>query len=211
MAKLEQLSDQHYLKTIRRLCLALALFALSAYWAREDYFAPGEAIVFDVIYGLPEFLLPFFLIVTQLGSIVALFGLVVFYFQRRRFHVALKLLLSGGLAYVLADIGKDLLGRPRPEEFVEGLVTRDPLVFGAGFPSGHAAMATAIALTLAPYLPKRYKWFVPAIILGVGLSRIYLGVHAPLDVVGGIALGWAVVELFRNVNIGKRYYRETKA
>jgi len=54
-------------------------------------------------------------------------------------------------------------------------------------------------LTLIGYLPRRYRWVVPSAIIGVAISRIYLGVHAPLDIIGGFAIGWFCAEIVRFV------------
>lgn len=198
------------LNATKQLYIAIALFAFAAYLSRKSKFARGEEEIFNAIYGLPDILLPFFLVITQLGNVFILFGLSIFYIFRQQLHITLRLLLSGSLAYLLSGVAKDLFGRPRPLELLDNLVTRDLMVRGPGFPSGHSAMATAIALTIGIHLPHKHKWVVPAIIVGVGLSRIYLGVHAPLDVVGGIAIGWASAELFRHVNISERYRPKLK-
>ncbi len=85
------------------------------------------------------------------------------------------------------------MGRPRPAELVQTIHQRDLFVSGLGFPSGHTALATVISLVLVPFLPRKWRW-LPVVWIGlVGLSRVYLGVHAPLDIVGGFALGLAVV------------------
>src|SRR5205823_7107152 len=68
---------------------------------------------------------------------------------------------------------------------------------GNGFPSGHTATATIILLILIPYLPKKWRWIVPLGIVLMALSRIYLGLHAPLDVIGGFAVGLLVVSFMR--------------
>jgi PAP2 superfamily/Lipopolysaccharide kinase (Kdo/WaaP) family len=66
---------------------------------------------------------------------------------------------------------------------------------GLGFVSGHAAVAVAIATLVAPYLGRRARWVAVAVAVGVCVSRMYVGAHLPLDVVGGAALGWAAGSL----------------
>ncbi|MDQ3858516.1 MAG: phosphatase PAP2 family protein [Actinomycetota bacterium] len=94
-------------------------------------------------------------------------------------------------ADLLATALKVAVDRPRP---FERLGEAEPLLggtVGASFPSGHAATSFAGAVALA-LLARRA---VPALFLLAALvafSRVYVGVHYPLDILGGAALGAAV-------------------
>jgi len=104
------------------------------------------------------------------------------------------------LAYVLAadvigDLGalglRRLIDRPRPWRryaLPEPLVAapKDP-----SFPSGHATIAFACATVLSYFKPRLAPAFF-LLALAIGFSRVYVGVHYPLDVVGGAVLGVAV-------------------
>jgi membrane-associated phospholipid phosphatase len=91
---------------------------------------------------------------------------------------------------------KAAIGRPRP--FVL-FPEPEPLIVGVlgdSFPSGHAATSFAGAALLARVLPGRWPvLFVLA--AGIAFSRVYVGVHYPVDVVGGAILGTLVAIALR--------------
>jgi undecaprenyl-diphosphatase len=102
------------------------------------------------------------------------------------------------LADALADGGASLLQwatgvkRP-PSRYAEP----SPLVHvphGGSFPSGHTTIAFACATVLAAAAPRAAP-FLYLLALAIGFSRIYVGVHWPLDVLGGIVLGTATALL----------------
>jgi undecaprenyl-diphosphatase len=68
---------------------------------------------------------------------------------------------------------------------------------GLAFPSGTMTIATVIALSLLPYLPKLWRLTLPLWVILIGLTRLYLGVQTPLDLLGGVALGAILVSLIR--------------
>ncbi len=103
-------------------------------------------------------------------------------------HVALLLGAAAGLATVASQVLKRLARRPRPAAGLHGFVPsgKDPDEYS--FPSGHTAAAFAVAVALAGGSP---GLAAVALVLaaGIGLSRIYLGAHYPLDVAAGVLLG----------------------
>ncbi|MDE6214395.1 MAG: phosphatase PAP2 family protein [Lachnospiraceae bacterium] len=84
---------------------------------------------------------------------------------------------------------KNLVARTRPYEVIEGLtyLVRRPSEYS--FPSGHAGSSFAAACVMLRRLPKRYG--IPAFVLAVliALSRLYVGVHYPSDVLFGVISG----------------------
>lgn len=86
---------------------------------------------------------------------------------------------------VLNYILKDLFHTPRPQDLAMVDST------GLGFPSGHAQNAVVVFGYLAWLGRNRsYYWWAGVVIFFIGLSRLYLGVHFPADVVGGWFLGF---------------------
>lgn len=172
--------------------LGIVLFAAAAAGARHQQLQPWEQRLFLAIFHWWNGLRWPMLALTQLGSAASVAVAVFVSYLGGYRQLAWRLLLTGYSAYVLVLLAKGLVDRPRPYLLISGIHERELLVSGSGFPSGHTAVATALALTLAPHLPKHWRWLPLAWIVGVALSRVYLGVHAPLDIVGGFGIGLAV-------------------
>jgi undecaprenyl-diphosphatase len=102
-----------------------------------------------------------------------------------------RLWLAVALAFVIVDeLVKPFAVRPRPFDVMPiQLIDARPRT--PSFPSGHAAMAAAGALAATRIFPSA-RWILWPVAVLIGVSRIYLGVHWPTDVVAGAALGMAV-------------------
>jgi undecaprenyl-diphosphatase len=140
---------------------------------------------------------------TALGGIAVLVMVVLatsgFLLLQRKNHAALWLLLSTGSGMLLSTVLKMGFDRPRPD-----LVPHGSIVYTASFPSGHSLMAAVVYLTIGTLLarvqPRRrlkiYLLTVAILLtLMVGISRVYLGVHWPTDVLAGwtIGIAWALL------------------
>ena len=84
---------------------------------------------------------------------------------------------------------KNWAARIRPYELIPGLQCIVPLADDFSFPSGHATNSLACGWVLFRKTPKKYG--VPALILAIliSLSRLYVGIHYPTDVLGGVVIG----------------------
>ena len=90
---------------------------------------------------------------------------------------------------------KPLAARTRPYELIQGLQILVSRPHDYSFPSGHSANSLTCAWTIFRLAPKKYG--VPALVLAVliALSRLYVGVHYPTDVLAGAAIGVLLSEV----------------
>jgi glycosyltransferase 2 family protein len=175
----------------RQLVLVLVvLFATLSALALGRDMGRIEATLFEWVYGLPDSLRWPAVVITQFGSVWMVMAVVgLLFVVRWKPDLSLLVLRNSLAVYVITWAVKLLVDRPRPAILLSEVTAREIAVFGNGFPSLHVALATVVGLTLAPSMPRQFRWVVFAWIGLVAWSRMYLGVHAPLDVVGGFVLG----------------------
>ena len=141
--------------------------------------------------------------ITALGGPTVIFlivaAIVGFLLLQGRYRTSVFILLTAASGELLNDAMKTLFFRPRPD-----LVPHLREAFSSSFPSGHAMQSAIIYLTLGATLMRIAerrvtKIYCCAVAMGltfvVGLSRVYLGVHYPTDVLAGwiVGLFWASI------------------
>lgn len=153
--------------------------ALIILWIQENLRGPLDGVV--------KF-------ITHLGDDGLLWitmGIVLLFFKKTRpigFTVLLSLLFDFLIINVVLKV---LVARPRPF-VVNELIT--PLITNVSpyrsFPSGHSGGSFAAMFALYKWVPKKIG--IPALILAamVALSRLYVGVHYPTDIIGGCIIGF---------------------
>lgn len=145
---------------------------------------------------IPLFWRTFWLGMTHLGGArvtiaACLIGLVVPKIRYASAHTAVALLV----AFLISQIVKRSVSRERPAEIGRGnTVLQAPDRFS--FPSGHSAASMAVAAMYALTYPSLGIWLLPLAVM-VGYSRVALGVHYPLDVIAGQAIGLLTAGLLR--------------
>lgn len=168
-----------------------------------------ETLIYLNSLGIEEYDL-FWSTVTNIYTWIPLFlfffVLIFWKFPRREaIYTTLTVLLLIGFVLLATDLTKGLIGRLRPnnDEDVNLLirVLHNPSSFS--FFSGHASSSFSITTLIVLFLRKKVKWSIIFYIwpLLFALSRIYVGVHYPIDIMVGAVFG--VLSAFAFYNLYK--------
>ncbi len=188
------------------LWLSLLAFAQVTFYVMMDYVVmDSELSGYDrlIVDGASQLASPLMILcmlwITTLGSPYLVLGtsaiLFISFTLGRRYRSALLFLLSPGGGLFLTGVMKDLMDRARP--MISHPIYQET---GYSFPSGHATVAVCfyglliywIISSAGRPLGLQKRMLVGALfllILAIGVSRVYLGVHFPSDVLGGFYLG----------------------
>lgn len=173
--------------------VGLPVLAGCALVVRDGTVGPAELAVFRAINELTEALsVPMqgaqLLGVLAVGPIAAVVAAAL-----RRWRLAIACLLVTAGKLLAERIVWQLVSRSRPGTSIPDAIVRgDTATAGASFVSGHVVLVTGLAWVVTPYLHGRWRVAPWAVVLLVAFARLYLGAHAPLDVLGGLALGMIV-------------------
>lgn len=126
-------------------------------------------------------------------ALLFLFLVWAIFISKRKMYNFSLLFMSGFLSWVIASFLKNIFMTSRP--FIrEGII---PLYreTGFSFPSEHMAVFTALAVSMY-LIDKRAGYIVSVIAILIGLSRMVIGVHYPVDILGGLAVGLIISLIF---------------
>lgn len=181
-------------RTWLRLLVALAVLIVTTVAVSDQRYVVGEAAAVEAFTSIPTWAGWPLRVVMELGRLWAALIVVAVVAWRSRHLGAtptVAVLATVLVAFRLDNVLKAIVDRPRPPAVLDGLVVREH-IGGYGFPSGHTTMAFAVAAALQPLLPPRWRRVAWGLAAVVGLARMHVGVHWPLDVIGGAALGTAI-------------------
>ena len=140
--------------------------------------------------------------ITSLGSVflaLIVFWLIVKGSCKERV-VGITAVISVVIEVVLVNgVLKHIIARPRPYVFSNDIIPTIDILSEYSFPSGHTALAFAMAFVLYRFLPKKYGVMAIGIASLVGVSRVYLGVHYLSDVIGGIVVAYVAAKFAERI------------
>ena len=174
----------------------LAILAACAAVARSGSVGPLERKAFEAINGLPDALSPAMRAAQLLGVLAVgpIAVIVALLLRRWRLAVAAALVTVGKLA--AERVVWQVVQRDRPGTTIADAIVRGGTpTTGVSFVSGHVVLVTGLAWVVTPYLHSWWRLAPWAVVVVVAFARIYLGAHAPLDVLGGMGLGLLIGSL----------------
>ncbi len=138
-----------------------------------------------------EALNPVMTSITKLGDagiFWILLTLILLLFKRTR-KIGIAAVCSLILQALIIFVLKNAVMRVRPYDAIEGLIPLVKKLSDFSFPSGHSGASFAVAVVCLKKLPKKYG--IPLLVLAclIALSRMYVGVHYPTDVLVGTLIG----------------------
>src|SRR6266516_3227698 len=160
--------------------------------ARRGHVSRCEATAFRAVNGLPDSLYPPAWLIMQLGTLGAAPASAGAAWLAGDRELAGRLLAGGAATWALSKLVKRMVRRPRPAMLLPGTRRRGPDAAGLGYPSGHAGVAVALGAAALPRLGPATRVLTLTAIPAVGLTRVYVGAHLPLDIAGGAALGLSI-------------------
>lgn len=155
----------------------------------------------EIILFLQQFATPaldrLMLVITNLGDVDAYIALLVIIYLAINADLGRRVGIVLTVSFLLNSHLKGLVDTPRPFDLDPEVARSDEAVAtapGAGFPSGHAQGAASFWGYLALKVRRWWLWVLAVVAVAlISISRIYLGVHVPVDIIGGLMIAGAVL------------------
>lgn len=185
--------------------LVFCLLAISVVWSAGQRIDNYVFSLFNMRGHRPRWLDRTMLIMTELGNGVVTLGIAVIFYFVVDHNMAYKFILGTLTLWTLVETMKVLISRSRPyinlaDVRIVGLPAK-----GKSFPSGHTSQAfyTVTLLTQCFHMSIAVSFLLYCFALLVGVTRMYMGMHYPRDVLGGAILGtfWGLIGVIINTYI----------
>ncbi|MBR3785797.1 MAG: phosphatase PAP2 family protein [Firmicutes bacterium] len=194
---LENNQKKNYIRWTIMGCALICFGVIASQVVQNPVIAFDETIRFWVYEQRSPFLSAIFIPVTYMGNwqTITVLAAILILIPKTRRTIGLPFAVISLSSTVVYKVVKDIFERPRPELDVR-LIPQG----GFSFPSGHS-MNCIVCFGILIYLIRRYcpnrkvanvlTVLLALLIIGIGTSRVYVGVHFPTDVLGGWSLGLA--------------------
>ena len=201
--KIQKILKTNYKWIIFFICLILFLAIAEDVFTKE--LIRGDTIGYELVntYLIRDSLTPFAKIITWFGSPICLILITILLFVLiKNKKIGLLITINLVAITILNQLLKFILQRPRPEEFKVINET------GYSFPSGHSMISAAVYGLLIYLIYKNIKnkhtknvliIILSLLIIMIGISRIYLGVHYTSDVLAGFLLSISYLIFYINI------------
>lgn len=200
MKNIIEFLKKNYLLFIIIICLVITGFILESVYEKE--ILEFDKLAFSLFKIRTPLLTKIFLIITNLGSpyVLILLTLLSFLLKNKK----LSFIITGnlGLITIINQVLKFIVKRPRPSDLFLIVET------GYSFPSGHSMVSLSFYGLLIYFIYKYFKnknlkifliMLLSLIIVLIGVSRVYLGVHFVSDVISGFLLSLSYLIIFIKV------------
>ena len=200
--------------------VALAGFTVMAAVAGGGDLSRSEIDALRLCNDLPRLVTPVAFVAIAAGSMVVLAAGALLAVAIRRDRLAGDLVAVAGLAYGASRLVHRAIHRPGVTAFRGTLPHLHRLglpwmaSWGSGFPSTGMAVAAGYATAAGPYQSRHVNRLAWGAVAAIGVARLYAGIDLPVDVVGGVCLGWAagaVVNLLAGTPVHRSAPEEVRA
>lgn len=189
-------------KFLMTLLAAFSLLAISMIWTVGQRVDVWFFMIFNKRGSRPRWLDWVMLAFTQLGNGVFAYSLALIFLLQGRRMLAYEIIFGNLTLWLMVELMKVLIRRKRPYSSLHGIRVVGRRAGGHSFPSGHTSQSFFMASLLAHYLQAGFcvSLLFYVIALLIGITRIYVGMHYPRDVLGGAVLGtaWGLVGVVLN-------------
>lgn len=178
-------------KHLAVLIIIFCVTAVSLVWKAGQRVDVWAFLVFNLHGRRARWLDRTMLAITQIGSGGFALGIAMIYFLMSNLSLAYKIILGSLSLWLVVEFMKFLICRTRPYIKLTNTRIVGSRAGGHSFPSGHTSQSFFLAALLSNY----YQFSLPgwlilyAVALLVGITRMYVGMHYPRDILGGAVLG----------------------